>query len=76
LVSQAGLLDGPRPQCFDTAPFRDTQQYASSRYLRLFQARGPWFMGCHRAGADDPSSLRRRDEGDRNVLGVDCEVTP
>jgi hypothetical protein len=76
LASGAALLDHPRPQCFDSAPFRDTQEYASSRYLRLFQARGPWFMGCQRPGADDPSSRRRRDDGDRNVLGVDCEVAP
>lgn len=50
------LLDQPRPACFDTAPFRDTQRYEGSLSLQMFHARGPYFIGCQRPQADDPSA--------------------
>lgn len=67
------LLDHPRPACFDTAPFRDTQRYEGSLALQMFHARGPYFMGCQRPQADDPSSPRDTNLGDRNVIKTDCE---
>lgn len=75
LSNLKGLVDYRRPMCFDTAPARDTQAYASSLYLRMFAARGPYFMGCQRAQAGDPSSPRDRDRGDRDLRRVDCEVS-
>jgi hypothetical protein len=50
-----GPLDSDRPSCFDTSPFRDQARYQDSLYIKLFESRGPWFMGCKRAQADDPS---------------------
>ena len=44
-------------RCFDTAPFRDTDDHTRSLYQRIFEARGPYFMGCKNAQADDPTSL-------------------
>jgi hypothetical protein len=49
-------LDARSERCFDTAPFRDTQDYDRSLYIQMFKARGPYFMGCQNAEADDPSS--------------------
>ena len=64
-------LDHDRPACFDTAPFRDQASYQDSLYVRLFQARGPFFMGCKRAQADDPASDRDTSDGDE-APKVDC----
>lgn len=50
------LVDHDRPDCFDTAPFRDEMTYGNSNYIKLFNARGAFFMGCKRAMADDPSA--------------------
>lgn len=76
LSNLASLADHQRPVCFDTAPFRDTQEYADSLYARLFSARGRWFMGCRNPQADDPSQAVDRDPGDRNSLKVECEGQP
>ncbi len=46
-------LDFDRPQCFDTAPFRDTQSYQRSLYIRMFRQRGRYFMGCQRSQVDE-----------------------
>jgi hypothetical protein len=48
--------DSESEACFDTAPFRDTHEYSRSLYARMFQARGPYFLGCARPGALDSSS--------------------
>jgi hypothetical protein len=32
-------LDAPQPHCFDTAPFRDTQEYAASRSAQMYRMR-------------------------------------
>ena len=47
------VLDFDRPQCFDTAPFRDTQSYDRSLYLRMFRQRGLYFMGCAQPQVDE-----------------------
>ncbi|MDY7229433.1 TadE/TadG family type IV pilus assembly protein [Hyalangium rubrum] len=68
-------LDHPRPKCFDTAPFRD-QPYERSQYIKIFQSRGDFFMGCKNAQANDPSAPQsteatQRDESKTNA--VNCE---
>lgn len=50
------LVDHDRPDCFDTAPFRDEMTYGDSNYIKVFNARGAFYMGCKRAMADDPSA--------------------
>jgi hypothetical protein len=50
------LVDHERPDCFDTAPFRDEMKYVDSSYIKVYKARGEFFMGCKRAMADDPSA--------------------
>lgn len=50
------LLDHERPDCFDTAPFRDEMTYGNSNYIKVYKARGEFYMGCKRAMADDPSA--------------------
>ncbi|MCP3145307.1 TadE/TadG family type IV pilus assembly protein [Pyxidicoccus xibeiensis] len=73
LHAMRGLLDHDRPDCFDTAPFRDEMTYEHSNYIRVFEARGEFFMGCKRAMADDPSDpdvqqeSTERDEQDDKV---------
>lgn len=54
-LRKAGPMDSDRPSCFDTAPFRDQARYQDSLYIKLFESRGPWFMGCKRAQADSLS---------------------
>lgn len=76
LANLEALVDSPRPACFDTAPFRDTQEYEASLYMRLFRARGSHFMGCQNAQADDPSAPRDTSRGDRGASKIDCEVAP
>ena len=71
-LATASLVDHERPACFDTAPFRDQAKYEDSLYVRLFEARGSWFMGCKHSGADDPASPRDVSRGDRSPK-VDCE---
>lgn len=61
-----GLLDYERPDCFDTAPFRDTISYDDSLYLKMFEARGEHFMGCKNAMADDPSAPPGSQEATQN----------
>ncbi len=48
-------IDYKRRKCFDTAPFRDTSDYDSSQYRTIYRARGPYFMGCQNAQADNPA---------------------
>jgi Flp pilus assembly protein TadG len=48
-------LDYEKRKCFDTAPFRDTSRYDESQYRSIYMARGPYFMGCKKAQADNPS---------------------
>ncbi|MCE9672741.1 pilus assembly protein [Myxococcus stipitatus] len=62
LHAMRDLLDHDRPDCFDTAPFRDEMSYEKSAYIQLFQARGPNFMGCRAAMADDPSDAEGAQE--------------
>ena len=64
-------LDHDRAACFDTAPFRDQASYQGSLYVRLFEARGLFFMGCKRAQADDPASDRDTSSDDE-APKVDC----
>ncbi|HME91512.1 MAG TPA: pilus assembly protein, partial [Myxococcaceae bacterium] len=71
-LARFSQLDGPRPDCFDTAPFRDQSRYEDSLYLRMFGARGGWFMGCKNPGADDPSAPSDSSSGDQ-AQKVDCE---
>jgi hypothetical protein len=67
------LLDHDRPNCFDTAPFRDEMTYANSNYIKVYKARGEFFMGCKRAMADDPSAppgdqdATQNDEQDQKI---------
>jgi hypothetical protein len=70
-LARSGSLDHERPACFDTAPFRDQARYEDSLYLRIFAARGAFFMGCKRAQADDPASDRDTSNGDESPK-VDC----
>lgn len=70
-LARPGRLDHERPACFDTAPFRDQARYEDSLYLRIFAARGPFFMGCKRAQADNPASDRDASNGDESPK-VDC----
>ncbi|MDC0708814.1 pilus assembly protein [Stigmatella sp. ncwal1] len=65
-------LDWPRPKCFDTAPFRD-QPYERSQYIKIFKARGAYFMGCKNPQSDDPSAPVVSNRGDSNVNVVNCE---
>jgi len=51
------------PRCFDTAPFRDQNDYARSQYVQLFQARGPNFLRY------DPSYMLGR-EVHGSTLGI------
>ncbi|AEI68127.1 pilus biogenesis protein [Corallococcus macrosporus] len=60
------LTDHDRPDCFDTAPFRDEMTYGDSNYIKVFNARGEFYMGCKRAMADDPSDPESRPESTRN----------
>lgn len=66
-------LDDPKPGCFDSAPLRDTQEYADSLYGQIFARRGNHFMGCQNAQADDPSAAVRSLAGDRFSSTADCE---
>ncbi|MCY1021973.1 TadE/TadG family type IV pilus assembly protein [Pyxidicoccus sp. MSG2] len=68
------LLDSDRPQCFDTAPFRDNT-YEDSQYKKIFEARGEHFMGCKNPQAEDPSAPTSADstKGDKNEDIVNCE---
>lgn len=52
------LLDSPVPQCFDTAPSRDTQVYRDSLGLESFLSRGPYFLGA-RAAQSEAARVRR-----------------
>ena len=70
-LARSGSLDHERPACFDTAPFRDQARYEDSLYLRIFAARGAFFMGCKRAQADNPASDRDTSNGDESPK-VDC----
>ncbi|NMO21750.1 pilus assembly protein [Pyxidicoccus fallax] len=68
------LLDYDRPQCFDTAPFRD-QQLTKAQYIKIFEARGEHFMGCKNPQAEDPSAETSTDatQGDKNTEVVNCQ---
>ncbi len=68
-------LDHSRRACFDTAPFRDQAAYESSQYVKMFRARGPYFMGCQQPMADDPTEAGApaSSVGDHNDLKVDCQ---
>jgi hypothetical protein len=68
-------LDDTAQRCFDTAPFRDTQEYDHSLYRKMFMARGGYFMGCKNAQADMPNmpDLDPRLSRDRNEQRIPCE---
>lgn len=68
-------LDDSAQRCFDTAPFRDTQQYDKSLYRDLFRARGDNFMGCKNAQADTPNvkELDSSTANDKNSQRIACE---
>jgi hypothetical protein len=68
-------LDDPAQRCFDTAPFRDTQEYDHSLYRKMFMARGAFFMGCKNAQADMPNmpGLDPQLSRDRNEQRIPCE---
>ncbi|PTL76134.1 TadE/TadG family type IV pilus assembly protein [Vitiosangium sp. GDMCC 1.1324] len=68
-------LDDPAQRCFDTAPFRDTQEYDHSLYRKMFRARGGNFMGCKHAQADMPNlpDLDPRASLDKNAQRIPCE---
>ena len=70
------LLDHERPDCFDTAPFRDEMTYGNSNYIKVYKARGEYYMGCKRPMADDPSDPDPRQEAteaDEQDDKVPCE---
>jgi hypothetical protein len=71
-VGSDGGLDWPHPRCFDTAPFRDVEQYDRSLYVQMFKARGPYFMGCQNAQADDPTSARSANDSDVSQDHTPC----
>jgi hypothetical protein len=68
------LLDYDRPQCFDTAPFRDNE-LKDAQYIKIFEARGEHFMGCKNPQAEDPSAPTSAEatKGDKNADIVNCE---
>jgi Flp pilus assembly protein TadG len=73
-------LDYKRNRCYDTAPFRDQADYGTSgsrgsEYAQMFNARGPYFMGCMQAEADDPGSDTVASSvtvGDKNTRKIGC----
>lgn len=72
--------DGPdidhfRRSCYDTTPFRDTSRYGESNYRQMFMARGPYFMGCKKAQADDPAKAGPPDFSfkDKHNKKYNCE---
>jgi hypothetical protein len=71
-VEKTSGLDWPHPRCFDTAPFRDVEQYDKSLYVQMFKARGPSFMGCPNGQADDPTSARSANDGDTSNDHTPC----
>lgn len=73
LAYQGDRLGADGPQCFDTAPFRDTQKFADSLYGQVYARRGAYFMGCPLPEADDPSAPIQRDTGDSNGIASGCE---
>jgi hypothetical protein len=72
-------LDWPWRKCYDTAPFRDVAGYDTggdrSLYVKQFEERGAYFMGCKNPQADDPTFANNppTSRGDRNTKKVDCE---
>ena len=62
-------------RCFDTSPFRDTQEYDQSLYKRMFDARGDNFMGCKKAQADMPNTVGvpQGSHRDKNEQKITCE---
>lgn len=74
-IEKYALIDDPHRRCFDTTPFRDRQSYADSQYVAIFRARGPYFMGCQAAMADDPSEpeLSAWAHADAHDRPVACE---
>jgi hypothetical protein len=70
-VGELAKLDWLHPRCFDTAPFRDVEQYDRSLYVQMFKARGSNFMGCPMAQADDPTSV-----GSANANDLSNDHTP
>ena len=74
MTNDKELLDFERPQCFDTAPFRDNE-LADSQYIKIFEARGEHFMGCKNPQAEDPSAPTSTEatQGDKNEDIINCE---
>lgn len=62
-LSVSSRIDDPPMRCFDTAPFRDRASYADSLYVQLHTARGPHFLGCRSAQAEDASGMASRTPG-------------
>lgn len=54
-------VDFDKSRCYDTSPFRDRGTYGDSLYIKMFKARGSWFMGCKNPQADDPAHVDRSD---------------
>lgn len=71
-LRNTSVLDAERVRCYDTAPFRDTWTYNQSGYLRMFQARGPNFMGCANAQADNPAESTTVFTDDENDTPIPC----
>ncbi|HEX8435724.1 TadE/TadG family type IV pilus assembly protein [Archangium sp.] len=67
--------DDDLQRCFDTAPFRDTQDYSKSLYRQVFKARGENFMGCKNQMADMPNTpaLDPKLNKDKNKNKITCE---
>lgn len=76
-LDQSGVskLDYDRNKCFDTIPFRDQDSYSDSQYVEMFKARGPYFMGCKKPMADDPTVPLgpQSSNGDKNNKKENCE---
>jgi hypothetical protein len=78
-LDKDSVIDHPWRKCYDTAPFRDVAGYDMggdrSLYVKQYEERGPYFMGCKNAQADDPTFANNppSSRGDRNTRKVDCE---
>lgn len=69
--SVVGLDEPDEQRCFDTVPFRDTHEYANSRYRDAFAARGEFGFGCWKDQSTEPTSVAptNQDEAARVECG-------
>ena len=65
--------EGPLLRCFDTSPFREQQVFDRSPYVRIFESRGEYAMGCKHAMAEDASHATDTLTHDRFTAKVNCE---